>query len=415
MEKKLPHQRHLIRVPYALSVHDHQETAAVSRVINEHRTSLGKETCEFEEKIAVLFGKKYGVMVNSGSSANLLSIELLNLPVGSEVITPIVTFNTAVTPLIQKGLVPVFIDVKPNTYLIDIDKIESRITKKTKALFIPLLIGNVPDMMRLRAIANKHHLFFIEDSCDTLGAKFAGRPTGTLSDISTTSFYGSHIINAGGGGGMVCVNDKKWHERLLVLRGWGRTSGLFADSEDITKRFTSKLDGIPYDGKFIFTEIGYNMLPLEIGAAFGLVQLKKLSRFAKKRHENFQALSHMFKLWDRYFSIPIQTPKTSTNWLAFPFTIKTNAPFSRLDLAIFLEENNIQTRPVFTGNILRQPAYMHMQTHKNAKSYPIADSIMKHSLMIGCHQGLLAMHLSHIKKTFTTFLHRSTFPSWCMP
>ena len=402
--KKSSASQKQIYVPYALSVHDHRETRAVARVIDEHRTALGKETRAFEQGISVLFGKKYGVMVNSGSSANLLAIELLNLAPGSEVITPILTFNTTVAPLLQKGLVPVFVDVKPYTYLIDIDQIERRIGKKTKALFIPSLIGNVPDMARLRAIADKHGLFFIEDSCDTLGAKFAGKPTGAFSDISITSFYGSHIINAGSGGGMVCVNDTKWHERLLVLRGWGRTSALFADSEDIAKRFTSTLDDIPYDGKFIFTEVGYNFLPLEMGAAFGRVQLKKLPQFTARRQKNFQALSQMFNRWDAYFTTPIQTPKSFTNWLAFPLTIKNNTPFSRIDLVTFLEEHNIQTRPIFTGNILRQPAYAHMRKHDNPTSYPVADVVMKRSFLIGCHQGISVEHLSHIKKTVEAFL-----------
>ena len=393
-----------IRVPYALSVHDHRETKAVARVIDEHRTALGKETREFEQSIAALFGKKYGVMVNSGSSANLLALELLNLAPGSEVITPILTFNTTVAPLLQKGLAPVFVDVTPHTYLIDIDQIESRITEKTKALLIPSLIGNVPDMARLRAIADRYNLFFIEDSCDTLGAKFAGKPTGTFSHISTTSFYGSHIINAGSGGGIICVNDPKWYQRLLGLRGWGRTSALFADSEDVRKRFTSELDGIPYDGKFIFTEVGYNMLPLEMSAAFGRVQLKKLPQFTARRQKNFQALSQMFQQWDRYFSTPIQTSKSFTNWLAFPLTIKHGAPFSRLDLVTFLEKNNIQTRPVFTGNILRQPAYAHMRKRNDPASYPVTDFVMKHSFVIGCHQGISALHLNHIKKTVEAFL-----------
>ena len=404
--KRFSKSKKLLRVPYALSVHDYRETAAVARVIDEHRTSMGKETYAFEKKIAALFGKKYGIMVNSGSSANLLSLELLNLPAGSEVITPILTFNTTVAPLIQKGLVPVFADVNQDTYLINVDHIERLITKKTKALLIPSLMGNVPDMQRLRMIADKHDLFFIEDSCDTLGARFAGKPTGTFSHISTTSFYGSHIINAGSGGGMICVNDNVWRKRLLVLRGWGRTSALFADSEDIAKRFTSELDGIPYDGKFIFTEVGYNMLPLEISAAFGLVQLKKLPQFTARRQKNFQALSKMFGAWDRYFTPPVQTPKSFTNWLAFPLTIKTGVPFSRLQLVMFLEKNNIQTRPVFTGNILRQPAYANMRGTKNPLAFPVADSIMKNSFVIGCHQGLSAPHLFHIRKTITEFLRQ---------
>lgn len=403
MAKKMK-QAHL-RVPYGLSVHDHREAKAVARVISEHRTALGKETNLFEQNITKIFGKKYGVMVNSGSSANLLAFEILNLPRGSEVITPVLTFNTTVSPILQKGLVPVFVDVKPNTYLIDIDHIEKNITKKTRALMIPSLIGNVPDMARLRRIADKHNLFFVEDSCDTLGATFKGRPTGVYSDISTTSFYGSHVINAAGGGGMICVNTSAWRDRLLMLRGWGRTSSLFGDSEDMRERFVTAIHNIPYDGKFIFTELGYNFLPLEIGAAFGLVQLQKLTAFTKKRRKNFGDLSEFFKRYGDFFELPQQTPESATNWLAFPLTIKSESPFTRLELVTYLEKNNIQTRPVFTGNILRQPAFTALaKSNAGGNDYPTADSIMRNAFLIGCHQGLSRAHLAHIKRVFQTFI-----------
>ncbi|CAN5168483.1 hypothetical protein BH11PAT1_BH11PAT1_1410 [soil metagenome] len=167
-----------LRVPYALAVHDEKEEQRVLNVLREKRTILGKETKEFEETVAPYFGKKYGVMVNSGSSANLLAVEMLELPPGSEVITPILTFSTTVAPLLFKGLVPVFVDVVADTYQIDITQIEKAITKKTKALMIPLLLGNVPDMQALQKIAKKHDLYIIEDSCDTLGATFKNKPTG---------------------------------------------------------------------------------------------------------------------------------------------------------------------------------------------------------------------------------------------
>jgi CDP-6-deoxy-D-xylo-4-hexulose-3-dehydrase len=191
----------LMRVPYAQSVHGQAEIDAVVTVLKGN-TALGDKTKEFEKKVATLFGKKYGCMVNSGSSANLLAFELLDLPKGSEVITPLLTFSTVVAPIIQKGLVPVFIDVEPDTYLIDIEKIEKAISKKTKVLMIPSLLGNIPNLEKLQKIAKKHKLFLIEDSCDTLGGKFKNKPTGTYSDITTTSFYGSHIINGAGGGGV---------------------------------------------------------------------------------------------------------------------------------------------------------------------------------------------------------------------
>lgn len=395
-------QQKKLRVPYALSAHGKEEAAAVMRVIDEHRTNLGREVRTFEAKVAKIFGKKFGVMVNSGSSANLLAFEILDLPKGSEVITPVLTFNTTVAPILQKGLVPVFVDAHPGTLLIDIDKIEEKITKKTRVLMIPSLIGNIPDLERLARIAKKHKLILIEDSCDTIGAKYKGKPTGTYSHISTTSFFGSHVINAGGGGGMIMVNDPEWYKRLMVLRGWGRSSALFSESEDLTIRFSGKLAGIPYDGKFIFSEVGYNFLPLEIGAAFGLVQLKKLPQFTKTRQKNFKTLSDFFGKFPHYFDLPIQTPESTTNWLAFPLTIKHGAPFSRLTLVKYLESNNIQTRPVFSGNILRQPIKSHLPG--TAEGFPVADYVMRQSLLIGCHQSIGPEHIAHIKKTFITFL-----------
>jgi len=201
---------------------------------------------------------------------------------------------------------------------------------------------------------------------------------------------------------MICVNNLDWQKRLLVLRGWGRTSALFADSEKVEKRFTSSLDGIPYDGKFIFTELGYNFLPMEISSAFGLVQVKKLPGFAKTRRKNFTKLYNFFSQWPQLFYLPKQAEKVKTNWLAFPLRIAPNVPFSRLELVKFLEKNNIQTRPVFTGNILRQPVFSLKKATQNG--YPVADEVMKSAFLIGCHQGLNEKHLSYIKNTFKEFL-----------
>lgn len=395
-----------MRVPYALSVHDKRETAAVTRVIDEHRTLMGKETAQFENAVAQMFGKKYGVMVNSGSSGNLLALTVLDLPKGSEILTPALTFNTTVAPIIQKGLTPVFVDIKPHAYLVDIDEIERKITKKTRALMIPLLIGNVPDMARLQRIARKHRLFFIEDSCDTLGAQFRGKPTGAYSDISVTSFYGSHIINAAGGGGMICVNNPKWAQRLQVLRGWGRDSALFGETEDIHKRFARNISGIAYDAKFVFSEMGYNFLPLEVSAAFGNVQLQKFPAFARARKRNFAELMRFFAHWPQFFHLPIETPGADTNWLCLPLTIRDGAPFSRKDIMVFLEERGIQTRPVFTGNILRQPAYQHARLAQKPRAFPVADKVMRDAFLIGCHQGLTGKHMKYMERVFKEFLEQ---------
>lgn len=392
------------KVPYALATHDKEEEEAVLDVLRNHKTIIGDKTKEFETKVATLFGKKYGIMVNSGSSANLLAFELLNLPKGSEVITPILTFSTTLSPIIQKQLIPVFVDIEAKSYLIDIGEMEDAVSEKTKALMIPSLLGNVPDMKRIKKVADENSLTFIEDSCDTLGSTFGGVPTGIYSDISTTSFYGSHIITAAGGGGMICVNDVEWYRKCKMLRGWGRSSAV-DESEDIKKRFSIKLDGLPYDSKFIFEQVGYNFLPLEISAAFGLAQLKKLSTFSDIRQDNFFHLTEFFSQYD-YFILPTQLPMVKTPWLAFPLTIKSDSPFSRLDIVTYLEENGIQTRPVFTGNVLHQPAFKNIDYKNLNKDYPLANNIMKNSFVIGCHQGITKKHIKKIKQTFRTFLDR---------
>lgn len=392
-----------LRVSYGMAVHDSREIRAVTRVLKERRSILGRETAEFEKQVAGLFGKKYGVMVNSGSSANLLALEILNLPKGSEVITPLLTFATTLAPIVQKGLVPVFVDVKPGSYFADIDQIEKAITKKTRALIIPSLLGNVPDLLRLKKIATKHRLYFIEDSCDTIGATFSGKPTGTFSDISTTSFYGSHVITAGGGGGMICVNNPKWASELKVLRGWGRASAI-TESDDIDERYKARVGRIPYDAKYVYSKIGYNFLPLEISAAFGLVQLTKLKKFSRVRQRNFKELFSFFRSYKDFFILPQTLPGVVTNWLAFPLTIRPEAPFSRLKIVRYLEKHGIQTRPLFSGNVLKQPAFKAVRARLPYRSYPITDLVTSQGLIFGCHQGLEKKHLEYLKKIFTQFL-----------
>ena len=393
-----------MRVPYGMAVHDSEEENAVLDVIRNHKTILGKNVKKFESEIAKLFGKELGIMVNSGSSANLLTFEILDIPENSEVITPILTFATTLSPIIKKGLIPVFVDVEPETYIVNIDQIEQSITSKTKALMIPSLLGNVPDLKRLRKIADDNNLIFIEDSADTLGATFDDVPTGKFSDVSTTSFYGSHIITAAGEGGMICCNDKKMDERCRILRGWGRRSAV-NESEKIEDRFSIKLDNIPYDSKFLFEEIGYNFLPTEISAAFGLVQLKKLNEFADIRQKNFETLNSFFSN-QKLFKLPKQLPQVKTSWLAFPLTINSDAPFSRIEIVKYLESHGVQTRPVFTGNVLRQPAFEKINCKNIGKDYDVADNIMKNSFIIGCNHGLNEKHLEKIKVVFKSFLDK---------
>lgn len=392
-----------LSVPYGKSVHGEEEIAAVVEVLR-NSTLMGKNVREMESKVAALFAKKWGIMVNSGSSANYLAIELLNLPPGSEVITPALTFSTTVAPLVRNKLIPAFVDVAEGTYNIDVDQIEAMISPKTKAMMIPNLIGNFADWDRLRQIADHHQLILIEDSADTLGALLEGKSTGTRSDISTTSFYGSHVINCAGNGGMLCVNDPDYERRARLLRSWGRSSSLFVESEKIENRFNVDLNGIEYDAKFVFEEPGYNLEPSEMGAAFGLVQLSKLALNIKLREQHFQQHLDFFKQYQEWFILPKQMPKSVTGWLAMALTIKEQAPFTRKELQIYFEKHGIQTRPVFTGNILRQPGFQNIACAKREDAYPVADRVMRGGILIGCHQGLTEEMILHIHNTFKKFV-----------
>lgn len=391
-----------MRVNYGQTVHGEAEIDAVVEVLRSS-TQMGAKVRAMQEGVAALFDKKHGVMVNSGSSANYLAVELLNLPVGSEVITPTLTFVTTVAPIIRNGLVPAFVDAREGTYNIDEDAIEAMITDRTAAVMIPSLIGNLPDWDKIRAIADKHGLTVIEDSADTLGATLRGTSTGTRSDISTTSFYGSHVINAGGNGGMLCMNDEALARRALLLRSWGRSSSLFPDSESVERRFNVELQGIPYDAKFVFEELGYNLEPSEMGAAFGLVQLAKLDANIAKREANFARHLNFFRQYEEWFILPRQLPESRTGWLAFPLTIRDNAPFTRRELQTWLEERDIQTRVVFTGNILRQPALANVEVRTNPAGYPVADAVMRGGVLLACHHGLEPAQIDYVQQCFEDF------------
>lgn len=390
-----------IRVFYSFALFGKEEQEAVTSVLKNHMIVGGDKTKDFENRIAMLFGKNYGVLLNSGSSANLIALELLKLPSGSEIITPALSFGTTLSPIYHKGLIPAFVDVEEGTHQIDITAVEAMISPKTRAIMAPSLIGNIPDYPALRKIADKHNLWLIEDSCDTLGATINGRPTGSYTDISTTSFYASHIITAGGMGGMICIDGSSWQKRAKVLAGWGRSSAR-NETEDLS-RFDVQVDGIPYDAKFLFEELGYNFQLSEINAAFGLAQLEKLDLHAKLRKKHFATFLEFFTKYQDYFILPKQNPQADTAWLAFPLVVRTSAPFKRKELVIYLEQNNIQTRPIFTGNALRQPAFRELPARTSLNNYPIADQVMEGSFMIGCHQGLTPEQINYVKKTFDTF------------
>lgn len=391
-----------MRVPYGQSVYGEAEIAAVERVLRS-TTQMGTNVRAFEARIAELFAKRHGVMVNSGSSALQLAVELLALPQGSEVITPTLTFATTVAPLVRAGLIPAFVDVEPDTFNIDAEQIEAMITPLTRAIMIPSLIGNLPDWDRIAEIAAAHNLVVIEDSADTLGATLRGTSTGTRSVISTTSFYGSHVINCAGNGGMLCMNRDDWADEARLLRSWGRSSSLFVESERIENRFDVDVGGIPYDAKFVFSRLGYNLEPSEMGAAFGLVQLDRLAGNISAREANFATQRAFFAGYPEWFILPRQMENSVTGWLAFPMIVRDDAPFTRRDLQIHLERRNIQTRTVFTGNILRQPGFAGIQRRESPAGYPNADQVMRGGMLLACHHGLVAAQISHLHDAFREF------------
>lgn len=394
-----------MKISYGKNVYGREEISAVVKQLKK-TTQMGNSVSKFEKKIAKIFSKKFGLMVNSGSSAIMLAIKVLSLKKNDEVITPCLNFGTAISSLIHYGIKPIFVDVDIRSLQIMPSQIEKKISKKTKALLIPNLIGNIPDLKKISTIAKKYNLKIIEDSADTLGAKINNISTGVYSDISITSFYGSHVISCAGNGGMFLTNNKKMYERAKVLRSWGRMSTLIKDSENIKKRLNIKLQGVEYDKKFVFSESGYNFEPSEIGAAFGLQQLKRFHKFSKLRNINFFLHQNFFEKFSDFFISPKILNNVFTNFLAYPIILK-EVKFKKKELQIFLEKNMIQTRPIFSGNILRHPAFKILQSKINKPdNFKNSDYIMKNGLLIGCHQGLKKKQIEYIHNCIRRFLKK---------
>ena len=396
------------KIYYGKAVYDNKEINAVISVLRNNSITLidGAKVKLLEKTVSKIFGKKFGLMVNSGSSANLLALSSFDFKIGSEIITPNLTFSTTVAPIYQLGLVPHFIGVEKNKFVADPMQIEKCINKKTVALMIPNLLGNIADWKKINKIAKKYKLKVIEDSADTIGYSVDGKNAGKYSDISTNSFYASHIINGAGTGGIACFNDKKLYQRAKLLRGWGRSSATFNESESPNKRFNVKISGISYDAKYIFSDLGYNFLPSEISAAFALEQIKKLKNNISIRNKNFEYLNNFFKEYEVYFNFAEQYKGVKTPWLAFPLVIKKNKLFTRKDMQIYFEKNNIQTRTIFTGNILRQPVMKNRYHKKHPKCDSVANDVMENGILLGCHQGMVKRELDYICKTFKKFINR---------
>jgi CDP-6-deoxy-D-xylo-4-hexulose-3-dehydrase len=393
-------------VSYAKTVYGQEEIDAVVKCLNES-TQMGNYSRQFESKIAKLFDKKHCLYVNSGSSALYIGVEAFGFKKGSEVITPALTFGTSIGCIVKNDLIPVFVDVEPNTFNIDVSKIECMINEKTVAILAPNLMGNICRWDKIREIADKYDLIVIEDSADTLGATYKNKSSGSYSDMSITSFYGSHIINCAGNGGALMINDDKVMEEAKLLRSWGRSSSLYDEkSEAIENRFNVDLDGIEYDAKFVFSRIGYNLEGNELGASFGLTQLKKLNDNIKVRQLNFKRQVDFFSKYPEFFINPHETELSKTAWLAFPIQLKENIPFSRKEFMIFLEKRNIQTRVVFTGNINRQPGFIDIDKVVVKDGYPNADYVMRHGILLPLHHGLTEEMFIKLHSTIELFLNK---------
>ena len=395
-----------IKVSYAQTVYGKKEIDAVIKCFKES-TQMGNYSSQFEKKISSLFDKKYGLYVNSGSSALYIGMEASNFPEGGEVITPALTFSTTIGCIVKSNLIPVFVDVGFNDYCIDVEAIEKNISDKTVAIVAPNLMGNICNWEQISEIAKKYKLKVIEDSADTIGGTLNGKLSGSFCDWTITSFYGSHIINCAGNGGMLCVNDDKMIYDAKLLRSWGRSSSIFDEkSEAIENRFNVEVDGIPYDAKFIFEKIGYNLEGSEIGAAFGLVQLENLSENVKIRQENFKKQTDFFAKHNDFIITPQQTIGSDSAWLAYPIIIKEGSPFSRRDFQIYLEKRNIQTRTVFSGNITRQPGFKNIEMKISSDGLSNSDNVMKGGVLLACHHGLTNEMIAHVHEVCEEFFKK---------
>ncbi len=395
------------RVFYSSSVHDEREIEAVVEVLRSGPQGLwpGRRVNAMERQVAALFGKQLGVMVNSGSSALYLAIELLELEAGSEVITCGLTFSTDVAPMVRGGLVPVFVDVEPDTFCVDVARIEEMITPRTKAMLFPNLIGNCPDWDAIRAIADRHGLPVVEDSADTLGPILRGEPTGHRSTISITSFANSHILTAGGNGGMVLLDDEAMRDRAVMLRRWGRRSELhYFGSKKRDRNFWEDLDGIHYDNQFIFDELGWNFEPSEMGAAFGLVQLEKLQENLARRRRTYDRYTEFFRAHEDRFVLPRQLDGLETAWLGYPLIIRDGAGFARPDIQEFLDGRGIDTRTIWTGNVTRQPMLRGVPVVVPEEGLPNADEVMRRGVLLPLSHAITDETLDFVLEQLTEFL-----------
>ena len=401
-------------VPVSGKVLDAEELKYMVEASLDGWLTTGRFNKEFEEKIASFIGAKLAITVNSGSSANLVAFMTLTSPKlkeraileGDEVISVAAGFPTTINPIIQFGAIPVFIDIDIPTYNIQVDEIESAISKKTKAIMIAHSLGNPFDVKKIREICDKHNLWLIQDSCDALGAKFDSKPLGFYGDIGTVSFYPAHHITMGEGG-LVYTNSIKLKKIAESFRDWGRDCYCETGKDNTcNKRFNWQLGNLPkgYDHKYTYTHMGYNFKITDMQAACGLAQLKKIDGFIKKRLENFNYLYSLFSKLNDYFILPEKTKNSEPSWFGFLLTIK-DEKINRNELLKFLDEKKIGTRLLFSGNVTKQPYMLDKKyiIHKNLKN---TDKVMNDSFWLGVYPGLDKVHLDYIYNSVVEFIKK---------
>jgi len=389
-----------MRVFYAEANYGDEEIDAAIKILKEGRLALmcGQNVLELEAVVAKLFQQDHGLMTNSGSSANLLAMKSLDLEHGSKVITPALTFSTTVAPIVQSNLVPLFIDVEMETLQIDTKRLKSINLSDVSAICVPNLIGNIANWEEISEFAEENNLAVIEDSADTIGYKYKTEKK-SWADITTTSFYASHVVTGAGHGGMATFKNKDHYELAKSLRGWGRRSSLYGETEDYNRRFNSKIGDFDYDDKYIFDHLGYNFLPSEISAAFAMIQIQNLEKNIRERWNNFHSLKSAL-LESKNFITFESYDNVYTGWLAFPLLLSNKLRGKRKDVQIFLEQAGIQTRTIFTGNILRQPVAQKFKWDASG-DFQNSDEIMQNGILLGCHNRMTSEKINYmIEKIF---------------
>lgn len=403
-------------VPVSGKVFDEQEILEMTEAVLDGWWTEGRFTKEFEEKLANFLGLKFCSLVNSGSSANLLVLTALTsfripeekrLKKGDEVITTAASFPTTINPIIQNGLMPVFVDVELGNYNAKLENIKNAVSKKTKAIFLAHTLGNPYEVEELKNFCDKNNLWLIEDNCDALGSKYNGKLTGTFGHLSTLSFYPAHHITMGEAGA-VLTNDSLLNKIVRSLRDWGRDCFCPTGRDNTcTKRFEQQHGDLPagYDHKYVYSEIGYNLKTTDPQAALGLAQLNKLQQFIQKRKENFNYLYQALKKFDDKFILPAWDKKSEPSWFGFLLTIKDGAGFERKDLLKFLESKKIHTRLLFAGNIIRQPYFKNYKIdYRVSGDLKNTDKVMNDTFWIGVYPGINKEMLGFVIKSFKEFL-----------